>query len=800
MKEGRKSQFVFFILCAFAVSLSMPASAQENQLLSADHLLGELIGYGVVNHQNEELGNLDDIMLDLQGTVQYAVISYGGFLGVGDNLVAIPWRAIQIDQENRKVVINVTKDQLEKAPRFNPRTLPDMNDSQWREQNQKFFQEQIDAAETVISEEKITQTQRTPGQQTSQVQRQTQVQGDSGAIQVQYSGQDQVRVGENYEYIINLQNVSSQPLKNIQIREEVPESFQISQAQVREQGEQQNQQPRADSSQNQQEQQLSPNANQATQEQLQQPPQTQLQGQQQQTQQQRPSVDQQFQNQPQQNQQQQTQQQNQQSQGNTSWTIEQLQPGESKAIHISGIPQQEGPIETCTFVSYEQPEVCKTFEAVKPNLELVREILNQKGEVVNEVFACEPIMFRYRLTNTGTGTTEPAQITEELPEGLQAEPGGQQVQIKAGPIAAGETFEQVVNVTLQPEVSYEGRAMANTEKLQAESEVAQLRVLKPSLAMDVQSPDAVKLNDEVQYKVTIQNTSNAPAQNTVLQFQRPQNVEQFMVYMDKGGQQTQQTRQSQPFVAQGVQSGTQAQQQDQQAIAQDIQSGTQPPQQEQQSIAQNIQAGTQAQQQGVLSADRMEQIRQQQSEQPQGQQPGLQNVHLSGDSIEIGQLGPNESKELVITFIPTETGQLNSSFVANAYCAEAVNSEIAMTVEGVPALRLEMVDLTDPVRTGENTVYEIKVQNQGSREDLNIQLKGTLPQEMQFVEGQGDSEVQADGQTLNFGRIEQLAPGQIATWHVTVKAQQEGNVRMQLELSSEANQQAIIEMEPTNIQ
>ena len=135
---------------------------------------------------------------------------------------------------------------------------------------------------------------------------------------------------------------------------------------------------------------------------------------------------------------------------------------------------------------------------------------------------------------------------------------------------------------------------------------------------------------------------------------------------------------------------------------------TQPPQQEQQSIAQNIQAGTQAQQQGVLSADRMEQIRQQQSEQPQGQQPGLQNVQLSGDSIEIGQLGPNESKELVITFIPTETGQLNSSFVANAYCAEAVNSEIAMTVEGVPALRLEMVDLTDPVRTGENTVMKSK--------------------------------------------------------------------------------------------
>ena len=104
---------------------------------------GRVSCYGVVNHQNEELGNLDDIMLDLQGTVQYAVISYGGFLGVGDNLVAIPRRAIQIDQENRKVVINVTKDQLEKAPRFNPVTLPDMNDSQWREQNQKFFRSRL---------------------------------------------------------------------------------------------------------------------------------------------------------------------------------------------------------------------------------------------------------------------------------------------------------------------------------------------------------------------------------------------------------------------------------------------------------------------------------------------------------------------------------------------------------------------------------------------------------------------------------------------------------------------------------
>ena len=98
------------------------------------HLMGAntLTGDDVVNHKAEALGDIKEIMLDMRtGKVAYAVMSFGGFLGMGDKLFAVPWTALTLDTVNRRFVLNVEKDHLENAPGFDKDAWPDMTDAAW---------------------------------------------------------------------------------------------------------------------------------------------------------------------------------------------------------------------------------------------------------------------------------------------------------------------------------------------------------------------------------------------------------------------------------------------------------------------------------------------------------------------------------------------------------------------------------------------------------------------------------------------------------------------------------------------
>lgn len=89
-----------------------------------------LIGDGIKNPQGESLGDLKEIMLDTtNGKIAYAVVSYGGLLGMGDKLFAVPWSAFTIDYENHKLLLNVDKDRLKDAPGFDKDNWPNFADA-----------------------------------------------------------------------------------------------------------------------------------------------------------------------------------------------------------------------------------------------------------------------------------------------------------------------------------------------------------------------------------------------------------------------------------------------------------------------------------------------------------------------------------------------------------------------------------------------------------------------------------------------------------------------------------------------
>lgn len=91
-----------------------------------------LIGNDVYSQDEEDLGDIKEIMLDTNtGKVCYAVLSYGGFLGMGEKLFAVPWEALTLDTENKRYVLNVDSSKLDSAPGFDKDNWPNMADETW---------------------------------------------------------------------------------------------------------------------------------------------------------------------------------------------------------------------------------------------------------------------------------------------------------------------------------------------------------------------------------------------------------------------------------------------------------------------------------------------------------------------------------------------------------------------------------------------------------------------------------------------------------------------------------------------
>lgn len=100
-------------------------------LMTANKLEGDK----VVNEEGEDLGKITDIMIDVpKGRVAYAVLSFGGFLGMGDKLFAVPWNALTLDANEHCFVLNVTKEDLQKERGFDKDHWPSMADQRWATQ------------------------------------------------------------------------------------------------------------------------------------------------------------------------------------------------------------------------------------------------------------------------------------------------------------------------------------------------------------------------------------------------------------------------------------------------------------------------------------------------------------------------------------------------------------------------------------------------------------------------------------------------------------------------------------------
>ncbi len=113
-----------------------PERHRYRRVLSASTLSGDRVR----NSAGEDLGKIEEIMLDIpSGRVAYAVLSFGGFLGIGNKLFAVPWQALSLNERDHEFILNMDRQKLENAPGFDKDNWPDMADPAWGEQIHKHW-------------------------------------------------------------------------------------------------------------------------------------------------------------------------------------------------------------------------------------------------------------------------------------------------------------------------------------------------------------------------------------------------------------------------------------------------------------------------------------------------------------------------------------------------------------------------------------------------------------------------------------------------------------------------------------
>ena len=162
--KTKKLKLLFGVLCVASIALSSSVAAQQQGQLnekteasqqttsSVDNQMAttvrgvlifsdSIIGAPVKNDQGEEIGDIQRLLINPQtGLVSYIEVSVGGFLGMGEKNVVVPWRALTASREGDSLVLNVSKQVLRETPESQTSQSPQPMTSQ--EQQQQNQQEQ----------------------------------------------------------------------------------------------------------------------------------------------------------------------------------------------------------------------------------------------------------------------------------------------------------------------------------------------------------------------------------------------------------------------------------------------------------------------------------------------------------------------------------------------------------------------------------------------------------------------------------------------------------------------------------
>jgi len=164
----------------------------------------------------------------------------------------------------------------------------------------------------------------------------------------------------------------------------------------------------------------------------------------------------------------------------------------------------------------------------------------------------------------------------------------------------------------------------------------------------------------------------------------------------------------------------------------------------------------------------------------------------------VGNVKPGETREITMTGVATELGEqmCKAMLAANGIQHDA---SCATMVQGVAAMQMEVVDTVDPLEVGGTTIYSIKVVNQGSAVQQNLQLTCICPPELQPLDTRAPVKHKIEGQKVVFDKVPVLEPRDEMIFKVKCKGLKPGDARFRVEAVSDQQTKPLVKEEATKV-
>jgi hypothetical protein len=121
------------------IATAQPQKTIAGQSLQGPQRASQILGMRV-NNPDGPIGKIEDLVIGKDQAVKYVILSHGGWLGIGDKLTPIPWKALRWGPDEKSLMVNITKETLKKAPNFDPRKWPDFAKPDWEKQVQVYYE------------------------------------------------------------------------------------------------------------------------------------------------------------------------------------------------------------------------------------------------------------------------------------------------------------------------------------------------------------------------------------------------------------------------------------------------------------------------------------------------------------------------------------------------------------------------------------------------------------------------------------------------------------------------------------
>jgi uncharacterized repeat protein (TIGR01451 family) len=206
------------------------------------------------------------------------------------------------------------------------------------------------------------------------------------------------------------------------------------------------------------------------------------------------------------------------AEGGAKWVLGDLPAKATETITVLAKSDSTGATNYCLSASFNSA-LCAVTQVVQPQLTITK-------SAPSEVTACDPIVIKYEVRNTGTGRADNVRVTDTLPDGLMTTDGKSSVDLDAGSLKEGESKELTVNAKASKSGSFTSPAKAMAaDGLSADAAATTTVVHQPALAIECSAPEQSIIGREAIFQFTVKNTGDAASADTVLTVPAPSGAE-----------------------------------------------------------------------------------------------------------------------------------------------------------------------------------------------------------------------------------------------------------------------------------